>query len=78
MWKVVQVSLLLSDFAGLSGVYFALERQGRLGVGLWSADDAAVGGTYLVLTAIRLAFVLGWGFGRDDGVGKGKGKGKRN
>ncbi|KAG8422380.1 hypothetical protein J3459_010430 [Metarhizium acridum] len=63
VWKVLQFSLLLSDVGGLSGVYFALQRQGRLEPRLWSADDRAVGGLYLFITAVRLAFVLGVGFG---------------
>lgn len=68
VWKVLQFSLLLSDFGGLSGVYFALERQGRLEPRLWSADDRAVGGLYLFITAVRLAFVLGVGFGGEGEV----------
>ena len=59
VWKVVQLGLLVSDFAGLSGIYHALERQGRLTS--WTGDDAGIAGTYLLLTAIRAAFVLGVG-----------------
>jgi hypothetical protein len=68
VWKVLQFSLLLSDFGGLSGVYLALRRQGRLDPGMWSADDRAVGGLYLFITVVRLAFVLGVGFGADEAV----------
>ncbi|KID72808.1 uncharacterized protein G6M90_00g003550 [Metarhizium brunneum] len=71
VWKVLQFSLLLSDVGGLSGVYFALERQGRLEPRLWSADDRAVGGLYLFITAVRLAFVLGVGFGSAGEVRRG-------
>ncbi|KAI9006184.1 hypothetical protein BC832DRAFT_592272 [Gaertneriomyces semiglobifer] len=61
VWKIFQFGLLLSDFAGLSGVYNAMARQGRLSPETWTDDDKACGGTYVVLTLIRLMFVLGIG-----------------
>ncbi|ODA79749.1 hypothetical protein RJ55_05343 [Drechmeria coniospora] len=62
VWRILQGALLLSDFAGLSGIYFALARQDRLAPARWTADDFGCGSTYLVLTVIRLLFVLGVGF----------------
>lgn len=70
IWRIFQFALLLSDFAGLSGVYFALERQGRLSPDSWTADDKGCGGTYVALTIIRLLFVLGVGFGKPAGAKK--------
>lgn len=63
VWKIFQFSLLLSDFAGLSGVYNALARQDRLHPASWTSDDKGCGGTYVAITLIRLLFVLGVGFG---------------
>lgn len=65
VWKLFQFSLLLSDFAGLSGVYNALERQGRMEPAKWTGDDYGCGGTYVFITVVRLLFVLGVGFGSD-------------
>lgn len=62
VWRILQFALLLSDFAGLSGIYHALERQGRLHPSTWTSDDQGCGGTYVVLTVVRLLFVLGVGF----------------
>ena len=64
LWRLFQFALLLSDFAGLSGVYHALERQGRLSPADWTADDKGCGFTYVTLTIIRLLFVLGVGFSK--------------
>lgn len=75
VWRIVQWSLLLSDFAGLSGVYHALERQGRLATpAAWTADDKGCGGTYVFITLVRLAFVSGVGFGRSGGGSSGAAK----
>lgn len=64
IWRLFQFALLLSDFAGLSGIYFALQRQGRLSPADWTSDDKGCGFTYVGLTVIRLLFVLGVGFGK--------------
>ncbi|KAF5592501.1 GMP synthase [Fusarium pseudocircinatum] len=44
VWRILQFSLLLSDLAGISGVGFAMARQGRLG-GTWTSDDWGCGGS---------------------------------
>ncbi|KAF5566674.1 beta-mannosidase mndA [Fusarium phyllophilum] len=44
VWRILQFSLLLSDLAGISGVGFAMARQGRLG-GSWTSDDWGCGGS---------------------------------
>ncbi|OAA38786.1 beta-mannosidase mndA [Cordyceps fumosorosea ARSEF 2679] len=63
VWRALQLALLLSDFAGLSGIYHGLEVQGRLRPGAWTADDWALAGSYALLTAVRALFLLGVGFG---------------
>ncbi|KAF5585428.1 beta-mannosidase mndA [Fusarium subglutinans] len=52
VWGILQFSLLLSDLAGISGVGFAMARQGRLG-GSWTSDDWGCGGSYVFLTLER-------------------------
>jgi hypothetical protein len=57
VWRILQFSLLLSDLAGISGVGFAMARQGRLG-GLWTSDDWGCGVSYVFLTLVRLHFLF--------------------
>lgn len=57
VWRILQFSLLLSDLAGISGVGFAMARQGRLG-GIWTSDDWGCGGSYVFLTLVRLHFLV--------------------
>ncbi|KAL6915481.1 hypothetical protein FSHL1_006932 [Fusarium sambucinum] len=57
VWRILQFSLLLSDLAGMSGVGFAMARQGRL-TGIWTSDDWGCGGTYVFLTLLRLNFLV--------------------
>ncbi|KAI9897650.1 hypothetical protein N3K66_007506 [Trichothecium roseum] len=64
VWRAFQFALLLSDFAGLSGMYFSLESQGRLRPADWTGDDVGAGGSYAFLTVLRLAFLLGVGFAK--------------
>lgn len=64
VWRIFQFALLLSDFAGLSGIYNSLANQGRLSPSTWTSDDKGLAGTYAMLTVIRALFLLGVGFGR--------------
>lgn len=64
VWRIFQGALLLSDFAGLSGVYNAMARQDRLAPSAWTSDDKGCGGVYVAITVVRLAFMLGLGFSK--------------
>ncbi|EGX93267.1 beta-mannosidase mndA [Cordyceps militaris CM01] len=64
VWRIVQFALLLSDVAGLSGIYHSLANQGRLGPAAWTSDDKGLAGSYLLLTVVRALFLLGVGFGK--------------
>ncbi|KAM3471446.1 hypothetical protein MY5147_005812 [Beauveria neobassiana] len=62
VWRILQFALILSDIAGLSGIYNSLANQGRLSPTAWTSDDKGLAGSYLVLTVVRALFLLGVGF----------------
>ncbi|KAM3459203.1 hypothetical protein NHJ6243_007164 [Beauveria neobassiana] len=59
VWRILQFALILSDIAGLSGIYNSLANQGRLSPTAWTSDDKGLAGSYLVLTVVRALFLLG-------------------
>lgn len=64
VWRIFQFGLLLSDIAGLSGIYHSLANQGRLSPSSWTSDDQGLGISYVALTVIRALFLLGVGFSK--------------
>lgn len=64
VWKIFQFAIFLSDIAGVSGIYNAMARQGRLAPENWTSDDISTGGVYVLLTILRFLFVVEFGFKR--------------
>ncbi len=62
VWRIFQGALFLSDIAGLSGIYHSLANQGRLSPSSWTSDDKGLAGCYVMLTVVRLLFLVGFGF----------------
>lgn len=70
VWRIFQGALFLSDIAGLSGIYHSLANQGRLSPSSWTSDDKGLAGAYVMITAVRLLFLVGFGFKRTASVSK--------
>lgn len=62
VWRVFQFAIFLSDLAGLSGIYNAMARQGRIAPSDWTSDDISCGLSYLFITLVRLLFLVRVGF----------------
>jgi len=78
VWQIVQASCLLVDFTYFWGAFGALGEQGRLGVGMWRAEDWGAVGITGVATVTRVAYLLGVGMGSGGKTGKNGKNGKRN
>lgn len=66
IWHIVEIAILIVDFAYFPAAYGALSAQGRLDVGTWRAEDwgsLAITGT---ATFVRLAFLARVGFREED------------
>lgn len=70
VWRGMQGGTLLVDIFMLGGFARALITEGRTDCMDWRSDDWSNVGGYVVIAAIRLAFLLGVGI-------RGEGKGKR-
>ncbi|KAF3005891.1 hypothetical protein E8E13_009402 [Curvularia kusanoi] len=71
IWHLVEMGLLLGDFAYFPAAFGALKSQGRLWPEAWRAEDWGAFGVTFAVTLVRLAFLARVGF-REGGVGKEK------
>ena len=72
IWHIIEIGLLITDFAYFPAVYGALKSQGRVLPETWRAEDWGSLVVTGMVTLVRLAFLARVGFTDEDGDGKEK------
>ncbi|KAH6612409.1 hypothetical protein C7974DRAFT_322789 [Boeremia exigua] len=70
IWHIVEIGLLIVDFAYFPAAFGALNSQWRVLPETWRAEDWGAFVIMVVVTLVRLAFLARVGFRSEDGEGE--------